>query len=77
MLWSILKSSFDNDKISRTDSLIFNNQSVLDFQEKSEVCYRFFAKQSTIIETGRNFPTKILRGANKSLNTIIFTQDDI
>ena len=77
MLWSILKSSFDNDKISRTDSLIFNNQSVLDFQEKREVCYRFFAKQSTIIETGRNFPTKILRGANKSLNTIIFTQDDI
>ena len=77
MLWSILKSSFDNDKIPRTDSLIFNNQSVLDFQEKSEVCYQFFAKQSTIIETGRNFPIKILRGANKSLNTIIFTQGDI
>ena len=39
MLWSILKSSFNNDKIPRTDSLIFNNQSVLDFQEKNGVCY--------------------------------------
>ena len=77
MLWSILKSSFNNDKIPRTDSLIFKHQSVLDFQEKNGVCYWFFAKQSTIIETGSNFSIKILRGANKSLNTIIFTQDDI
>ena len=39
MLWSILKNSFNNDKIPRTDSLIFNNQSVVDFQNKNGVCY--------------------------------------
>ena len=75
MLWFILKSSFNNEKVPCIHLLIRNSQFVIDFKEKSRVCYSFFAKQSTIIETGSNLFTQILRGTNNFFNTRSFTME--
>ena len=57
--------------------LIYNNQFVVDFKEKTELFNLFFANQCTHTETGSNLPTQILRRTNESLNTINFTDDYI
>ena len=75
--WSILKSFLSNKKIPCIPPLIHNNQSVVDFKEKSELFNLFFAKQCTYIETESSLPTQLLRRTNESLNTINFTEDDI
>ena len=73
----ILKSFLNNKKIPCIPPLIYNNQLVVDFKEKSELYNSFFAKQCTHIETGNNLAIEILRRTNESLNTINFTEDDI
>ena len=55
-------------KIFLTD----NNKLAIDFEEKVELFNSLFAKQFTLIETGRTLPTELLRKIDKSLNNIFF-----
>ena len=75
--WSILKSFLNNKKIPCIPPLIYNNQFITDFKEKSELFNPFFAKQCSLIETGSKLPIQMLGRTNKSLNNVTFNDGDI
>ena len=75
--WSILKTFLTNKKIPCIPPLIHNNKFVTDFKEKSELFNSFFAKQCSLIENASTLPYEVLLRTDKSLNNIIFSEEDI
>ena len=65
----------NNKKVPCITPLIHNNQSVVDFKEKSKLFNSLCAKQFTHIETGSNLP--IFHRQNESLSTVNFSENDI
>ena len=70
--WSILKSFYNDTKVSLVPPLLVNNKIVSDFTKKATLFNDFFATQCTPLTNDSILPSTISFKTHSRLNTISF-----
>ena len=69
--------TFINNKKIHCISLIYCNNYIIDFKEKTQIFNDFFSNQCTLVENTSKLPTDSFKRTNNLLSAISFTKDDI
>ena len=74
---TLLKRFFNNKKIHLIPLLFHGNEYVTDFKKKAELFDSFFPKQCSLINNSSELPLNLHYPAEKCLNTLNFSNNDI
>ena len=69
--------TFINNKKIHCISLIYCNNYIIDFKEKTQIFNDFFSNQCTLVENTSKLPTDSFKRTNNLFSTISFTKNDI
>ena len=75
--WSVLKTLYSGKKIPLIPLILVNNKLILNFKEKVDHFYNFFASQYTPIFNDSALPNTTNSVSNISLSSVQFEDQDI